>query len=177
MARPIARLIVAERKKAPILTTKQFSDLITRIDPVLPHKIHPATRSFQALRIAVNDELGELVRALAAAEAVLKEGGRLAVVTFHSLEDRIVKQFFAQRSGRGEAVSRRLPGEPETALPTFSLVTRKPVEPSDEECARNPRARSAKLRVAMRTSAPALGEDAAIAALAALPQKTGGRRR
>lgn len=176
-ARPIARLIVAERKQAPIRTTKQLSDLITRIEPVLPHKIHPATRSFQALRIAVNDELGELVRALTAAESVLKPGGRLAIVTFHSLEDRIVKQFFAQRSGRGEAPSRRLPGEPLPDRPTFNLVTRRPIEPSDAECARNPRARSAKLRVAVRTDAPALGTDPVIAALAALPQPTGGRRR
>lgn len=176
-ARPIARLIVAERKQAPIRTTRQLSDLITRIEPVLPHKIHPATRSFQALRIAVNDELGELVRALPAAESVLKSGGRLAIVTFHSLEDRIVKQFFAQRSGRGEAPSRRLPGEPLPDMPTFNLVTRKPIEPSDAECARNPRARSAKLRVALRTDAPARGTDPSIAALAALPEPTGGRRR
>ena len=111
-SRAMARLIVAEREKAPILTTKQLSDIITRVEFVRPDRIHPATRSFQALRIAVNDELGELVRALVAAEAVLKPGGRLAIVTFHSLEDRIVKQFFAQRSGRGVAISRPLPGEP-----------------------------------------------------------------
>lgn len=176
-ARAMARLIAAERKKAPVQTTRQLSDLITRIEPVRPNKIHPATRSFQALRIAVNDELGELVRALAGAEAILNRGGRLAVVTFHSLEDRIVKQFLASRSGRGEAISRRLPGEPVPDAPTFALLTRKAIEPSQDECARNPRARSAKLRVAIRTDAPALGIDDSIAALAALPSHSGGRRR
>ena len=94
------------------MTTAALADLVQRAIPGKPNEIHPATRTFQALRIAVNDELGELVRALAAAEEILQPGGRLVVVTFHSLEDRIVKQFFAQRSGRGRAASRLLPGEP-----------------------------------------------------------------
>ncbi|MGL4497179.1 MAG: 16S rRNA (cytosine(1402)-N(4))-methyltransferase RsmH, partial [Beijerinckiaceae bacterium] len=176
-ARPMARLIVSERRSTPITTTKQLSDLITRIEPVRMNKIHPATRSFQALRIAVNDELGELARALAAAERVLKPGGRLAIVTFHSLEDRIVKQFLAERSGRGEAQSRLLPGEPVPQAPTFALVTRKPVEPTESECAANPRARSAKLRVAVRSAAPARAISESILALARLPVATGGRGR
>ena len=118
---------------------------------------HPATRAFQALRIAVNDELGELVRGLAAAERLLKPGGRLAAVTFHSLEDRIVKQFFVSRSGRGRAASRRLPGEPAEAQPTFEAPRRQPVEPSEAEALANPRSRSAKLRFGVRTGAPPRG--------------------
>ena len=110
-SRRIARAIVLDRAKTPFTSTAALAGMIARVAPGKPGEIHPATRAFQALRIAVNDELGELVAALAAAERVLKPGGRLVVVTFHSLEDRIVKQFFAERSGRGEAPSRRLPGE------------------------------------------------------------------
>jgi 16S rRNA (cytosine1402-N4)-methyltransferase len=126
----------------------------------------------------VNDELGELARALHAAEAVLKPGGRLAVVTFHSLEDRIVKQFFAARSGRGGG-SRHLPLAASAA--TFAIEGRWPVTPEVGEVAFNPRARSAKLRAGVRTDAPAEPADRAIMALAALPErrgraKTGGRR-
>ena len=134
---------------------------------------HPATRAFQALRIAVNDELGELVRGLAAAERLLKPGGRLAAVTFHSLEDRIVKQFFASRSGRGRAASRRLPGEPAQAEPTFEAPRGQPIEPSEAEALANPRSRSAKLRFGLRTGAPPQGMDEAIEALARLPARTG----
>src|ERR1700727_2390640 len=115
---------------------------------------HPATRAFQALRIAVNDELGELARALFAAELLLKPRGRLVVVTFHSLEDRIVKQFFAGRSGRGRTVSRRLPGEPAEAEPTFEVPRGQPIEPSEPEAHANPRSRSAKVRFGVRTGAP-----------------------
>jgi 16S rRNA (cytosine1402-N4)-methyltransferase len=141
-----------------------------------PGAIHPATRSFQALRIAVNDELGELVKGLAAAERRLKDGGRLAVVTFHSLEDRIVKQFFARRSGHGEAHSRLLPGEKAPPPPTFLVPGKQPVLPSEAEMDCNPRARSAKLRFGTRTSAPAREKDLALAALAELPSAKHERR-
>ena len=123
-----------------------------------PGQINPATRSFQALRIAVNDELGELVRALFAAEAALAPGGRLSVVTFHSLEDRIVKRFMADRSGEGPGASRHAPVA-ERPDPAFARRTRKAVEASAAELEANPRARSARLRVAERTAAPALPVD------------------
>ncbi|HYC24545.1 MAG TPA: 16S rRNA (cytosine(1402)-N(4))-methyltransferase RsmH [Roseiarcus sp.] len=155
-ARRIARAIVGERKSAPLLSTHQLASLIERVAPARPGEaIHPATRSFQALRIAVNDELGELARGLAAAERRLASGGRLVVVTFHSLEDRIVKQFFARRSGRGEAAGRRLPGEKPAAPPTFVVPLGLPVKPGDDERLANPRARSAKLRWGARTEAAA----------------------
>ena len=121
--------------------------MIARVAPARRGELtHPATRAFQALRIAVNDELGELARGLCAAERLLKPGGRLVVVTFHSLEDRIVKQFFASRSGRGRAASRRLPGEPAEAEPTFEVPRGQPIEASEAETHANPRSRSAKLR-------------------------------
>jgi len=165
-ARRIARAIVTERQAAPLVSTRQLASLIERVAPARPGEpIHPATRSFQALRIAVNDELGELARGLVAAEAILKPGGRLAVVTFHSLEDRIVKQFFARRSGRGEAAGRRLPGEKPAPAPTFSTQGRQPIAPGEAERSANPRARSAKLRFATRTGAPARGADDALMAL------------
>jgi 16S rRNA (cytosine1402-N4)-methyltransferase len=153
-SRRIARAIVAERTKAPIMTTAALAQIIARANPGRPQDIHPATRSFQALRIAVNDELDELTRALEAAERLLRPGGRLAVVTFHSLEDRIVKHFFAARSGRGRAPSRLLPGEEPPPTPTFRLFGPQPVAPGAAECIRNPRARSAKLRWAERTEVP-----------------------
>ncbi len=173
LARRIARAIVMDRIAKPFLTTRPLAELIGRLVPHKPTEIHPATRSFQGLRIAVNDELGELVRALAGAEEVLQEGGRLAVVTFHSLEDRIVKQFFAARSGRGQARSRLLPGEPVPPPATFDLVGKQPVIAGAEELARNPRARSAKLRTGQRTSASARGLDADLLALASLPTHSG----
>lgn len=179
-SRRIARFISNARKAAPITTTAALADIVQRAIPGKPGDIHPATRTFQALRIAVNDELGELVRALAGSEEILAEGGALAVVAFHSLEDRIVKQFFAQRSGRGAARSRLLPGEPVPPPSTFTLQTRQAIAPSRDETSANPRARSAKLRVALRTDAPALGLDTRLAALAALPERDthkGGRRR
>jgi 16S rRNA (cytosine1402-N4)-methyltransferase len=121
-----------------------------------PGENDPATRSFQAIRIAVNDELGELERALRGAELILKPGGRLAVVTFHSLEDRIVKNFMKERSGDVPLPSRHAPMAAQPAqAPTFILKQKKPIIPSDEEIARNPRARSARLRVAIRTEASA----------------------
>lgn len=174
-ARRIARAIVAERKHGPIATTKALATLIERAAPGRPGEIHPATKSFQALRIAVNDELGQLVSALRGAERVLRPGGRLAVVAFHSLEDRIVKLFLADRSGRGETRSRRLPGERAPLPPTFVCERRQPVTPSPQEIAQNPRARSAKLRFAARTDAPARDIDDKLARLARLPERPKGR--
>lgn len=176
LARRIARAIAAERKKAPFTSTLRLAELVARIVPHKPTDAHPATRTFQALRIAVNDELGELVAGLAGAERVLKPGGRLAVVTFHSLEDRIVKQFFAGRSGRGSARSRLLPGEPAPPEPTFALIERQAITPGDEERAGNPRSRSAKLRWGERTPAPARGVDGDLARLASLPATRQRRR-
>jgi 16S rRNA (cytosine1402-N4)-methyltransferase len=174
-ARRITKAIVAERARAPITTTTRLAEIIARVAPGRPGAIHPATRGFQALRIAVNDELSELVNALVAAEHMLKAGGHLVVITFHSLEDRIVKQFFAARSGRGDAASRPLPGEPRRPLPTFALTGRQPIVASARETERNPRARSAKLRFATRTEAPARPVEAALVQLSRLPEtKRGG---
>jgi 16S rRNA (cytosine1402-N4)-methyltransferase len=174
LSRPLARGIVAARAAGPIRTTKQLSDIITKIVWPKPGEIHPATRTFQALRIAVNDELGELARALHAAEAVLKPGGTLAVVSFHSLEDRIVKQFFAARSGKVGG-SRHMPVA--AAVGTFDVSGKWPCVPADDEIAYNPRARSAKLRAAVRTSAAAGRPDPRVMALAALPERTAGSRK
>lgn len=154
-ARRIARAILAARAVAPIVTTAQLAEVIARCLPrPKPGQIHPATRSFQAIRIAVNDELGQLVDGLEAAERALKPGGRLAVVSFHSLEDRIVKRFLHLRAGQGGGGSRHAPEAPAT-LPRFHLLTRKAVVADAAELAANPRARSARLRVAERTDAPA----------------------
>jgi 16S rRNA (cytosine1402-N4)-methyltransferase len=173
-ARRIARAIVADREMKPFTSTLELAGMIARVAPARRGELtHPATRAFQALRIAVNDELGELVSGLCAAERLLKPGGRLAVVTFHSLEDRIVKQFFASRSGRGRAASRRLPGEPAEAEPTFDAPRGQPIEPSEAEAQSNPRSRSAKLRFGVRTSGAVRGRDGAIEALARLPARRG----
>lgn len=155
----IARFIAAARAEAPLTRTK---DLAGAVEKVLGAKrfgeAHPATRTFQAIRIYVNRELDELADALEAAERLLKEGGRLVVVTFHSLEDRIVKRFMQERSRTVAQGSRHLP---EVTLPpaTFRLLEKGAVEPSEAECERNPRARSAKLRAAVRTAAPARAVD------------------
>jgi 16S rRNA (cytosine1402-N4)-methyltransferase len=175
-SRRIAHKIVEDRAKAPFASTAALAALIARVTPGKPGELHPATRAFQALRIAVNDELGELVRALSATEAILKEGGRLAVVSFHSLEDRIVKRFFAERSGRGETSSRRLPHETPPPEPTFIVRGKQPVTPSRREIAANPRARSAKLRYGVRTKALPRGVDDHLMALAKLPQACQGGR-
>jgi 16S rRNA (cytosine1402-N4)-methyltransferase len=173
-ARRIARAIAADRKIKPFASTLELAGLVARVAPARRGELtHPATRAFPALRIAVNDELAELVRGLLAAERLLKPGGRLAVVTFHSLEDRIVKQFLGVRSGRGRAVSRRLPGEPAEAEPTFDAPRGQPIEPSEAEARSNPRSRSAKLRFAVRTGAPARGQDEGIESLARLPARRG----
>jgi len=152
-SRAVARAIVAARKEAPIATTRALADIVSKVVRSKPNEIHPATRTFQGLRIFVNAELDELHLALSAAERVLKPGGRLAVVSFHSLEDRIVKNFLVER-GKPSSGSRHLP-ELAQAAPSFQLLTKRPVMASDEEVAANPRARSAKLRAAERTEAPA----------------------
>jgi 16S rRNA (cytosine1402-N4)-methyltransferase len=173
-ARRIARAIVADRETRPFTSTLELAGLIARVAPARRGELtHPATRAFQALRIAVNDELAELVRGLSAAERLIKPGGRLVVVTFHSLEDRIVKQFLSLRSGRGRAASRRLPGEPAEAEPTFDAPRGQPIEASEAEARSNPRSRSAKLRFAVRTGAPPRGRDEGIEALARLPARRG----
>ncbi|WP_315755071.1 MULTISPECIES: 16S rRNA (cytosine(1402)-N(4))-methyltransferase RsmH [unclassified Bradyrhizobium] len=152
-SRAVARAIVAARKEQPITMTRQLADIVARVVRSKPGDIHPATRTFQALRILVNEELDELEQALAAAERVLAPGGRLAVVSFHSLEDRIVKTFLAERSRTGGGSRHR----PEVAqeVPSFQLLNRKPVVAAEAETEANPRARSAKLRGAERTAAPA----------------------
>ncbi len=171
-SRRIARAIVADRQTAPYVRTLALAEMIARVAPAKRGELtHPATKTFQALRIAVNDELGELLRGLAAAERLLKPGGRLAVVTFHSLEDRIVKQYLAGRSGRGHAVSRRLPGEPAEPQATFEVPRGQPVEPGEAETTANPRSRSAKLRFATRLDAPPRGAEDSIVALTRLPAR------
>jgi 16S rRNA (cytosine1402-N4)-methyltransferase len=152
-SRGVARAIVAARKEAPITTTKALADIVAKVVRSKPNEIHPATRTFQGLRIFVNAELDELHLALSAAERVLKPGGRLVVVSFHSLEDRIVKDFLNQR-GKAASGSRHLP-EIAQAVPSFQILTKRPVTPGEAEVSANPRARSAKLRAAERTAAPA----------------------
>ena len=151
-ARAIARAIVASR---PVERTSELAVIVRRAAGYRAgQKSDPATRTFQAIRIHLNAELEELEEGLEAAERSLKPGGRLAVVTFHSLEDRIVKHFFRERSGSTPAGSRHRPVASQGPAPTFEKVAR-PVGPSEAETARNPRARSARLRSAVRTSAPA----------------------
>lgn len=154
-SRRIARAILREREAGRITSTLQLAEIVEGCLPrPKPGQSHPATRSFQGLRIAVNDEYGELFQGLMAAERALKPGGLLAVVTFHSIEDRMVKRFMQARAGRTGNVNRYAP---ETArdAPAFELITRKAIGPDDIELEANPRARSAKLRVARRTEAPA----------------------
>ena len=151
-ARAIARAIVAAR---PVGRTAELAAIVRRAAGFRPgQKSDPATRTFQAIRIHLNAELDELEEGLAAAERVLRPGGRLAVVTFHSLEDRIVKRFFRERSGGTPAGSRHRPAIVDPNEPTFERVA-KPVSPAERELAANPRSRSARLRSAVRTSAPA----------------------
>ena len=154
LAGRIARAIVAARAGAPLKRTFELAEIVRRVVPRARDGIDPATRTFQALRVYVNDELGEIERGLAAAETLLKAGGRLAVVSFHSLEDRIVKTFLAERSGRVPGPSRHSPVPQGPARPpTFRLMAGIQ-RPSEAEVAANPRARSARLRAAERTDAP-----------------------
>ncbi|MCA8909316.1 MAG: 16S rRNA (cytosine(1402)-N(4))-methyltransferase RsmH [Rhodospirillaceae bacterium] len=159
-ARRIARMLVARR---PFTRTAELADAVRAAVPPVHDGIHPATRTFQALRMAVNDELGELDRGLDAAERLLKPGGRLAVIAFHSLEDRTVKRFLIARSGGEASPSRHQPAvDPASRRkPSFRLVARRPVTPDAEELAANPRARSARLRAAIRTDAPAWSAEVA----------------
>ncbi|MGE5503090.1 MAG: 16S rRNA (cytosine(1402)-N(4))-methyltransferase RsmH [Actinomycetota bacterium] len=155
MARRVARAIVTARADKPFERTAELAEVVRKVVRASGDGIDPATRTFQALRIAVNDELGELERGLAAAEALLAPGGRLAVVSFHSLEDRVVKAFLKARSGEAARPSRHQPQAAGGPAPSFTLLHRRAVRPGNDEAARNPRARSAKLRAAMRTEAPA----------------------
>jgi 16S rRNA (cytosine1402-N4)-methyltransferase len=172
-ARAVARAIVHARAERPVSTTRALAEIVARVVRHHPGDIHPATRTFQALRMFVNDELGELAQALGAAERVLTEGGRLVVVSFHSLEDRIVKTFFASRTGV-QGGSRHHP-EAIKAPATFRVLTKRPVVPDESEVDTNPRARSAKLRAGERTEAPAQGTDVSV--LPRLPPLTDVLRR
>jgi 16S rRNA (cytosine1402-N4)-methyltransferase len=165
-ARAVARAIVRARAERPIVTTRALAEIVARVVHTRDGAIHPATRTFQALRIFINEELAELARGLAAAEHALKPSGRLVVVAFHSLEDRIVKTFLTARS-RTPAGSRHRPAVA-APPPTFQVLTRRPEIPDEAEIAANPRARSAKLRAAARTEAPPR-EGAAEALLPRLP--------
>lgn len=169
-SRRIARAIVAAR---PLTTTAQLADIVAANLPrAKPGQSHPATRTFQAVRIWVNDEFGQLVAGLAAAERALKPGGKLAVVSFHSLEDRIVKRFMQSRANAQGGGSRYAPVVEQSA-PAFTLKSRRAIGADEQELAENPRARSAFLRVAIRTDAPAEEVDAASLALPILPEGRG----
>ena len=152
----IATAILRRRTTQPFARTLDLADVVEKaLGGRRGAPTHPATRTFQALRIAVNEELSELEQGLAAAERILKTGGRLAVVTFHSLEDRIVKAFFAERAGRLPGGSRHAPPVADGPPPTFEMIFKGHRDPSDAEVDANPRARSAKLRAGVRTDAPA----------------------
>jgi 16S rRNA (cytosine1402-N4)-methyltransferase len=150
-ARRIARAIVAARAIAPITRTGQLADIVRKIVPRSKDGIDPATRTFQALRIVVNDELGELQAGLAAADQLLRPTGRLVVVSFHALEDRIVKEFLRARDGKSAPTSRHRPAN-DTVPAHFVALTRRPVAPDEDAINVNPRARSARLRAAERTA-------------------------
>jgi 16S rRNA (cytosine1402-N4)-methyltransferase len=170
-SRRIAKAIVAAR---PLTTTGQLAKIVESCLPrAKPNQSHPATRTFQALRIAVNNEYGELAMGLMAAERALKPGGQLAVVTFHSVEDRMAKRFLQARSGNNANANRYAP-ETTQVTPAFRIDKRKAIGPDDQELAENPRSRSAKLRVAIRTDAPAQSLDPADLGMPML-RKKGGR--
>lgn len=154
-SRRVARAIVEARKAKRIETTGELAEIVRRaVGPSAKDESDPATRAFQALRIAVNDELGELERGLAAADSILAPGGRLAVVSFHSLEDRAVKEYVRLRAGRTASPSRHAPPRAAEHEVTLRDLTRKPVLPTASEVASNPRARSARLRVAEKLGVP-----------------------
>jgi 16S rRNA (cytosine1402-N4)-methyltransferase len=159
----IAKAIVRARQEKRITRTLELAGIVAAVVRQSPgERIHPATRTFQALRIALNDELKELALGLSCAERLLKEAGRLAVVSFHSLEDRIVKLFLAERSKPAQAPSRHAPPSGAAAhASSFRLLTKGAITPSESEAAENPRARSAKLRAAERTNEPAVPLDLA----------------
>lgn len=160
-SRAIAKAIVARRAEQPFSRTLELAELVQKVLGRGPPGKHPATRTFQALRLYVNDELGQLVKGLAGAERVLKPGGRLVVVTFHSLEVRIAKRFLASRSGKTEGVSRHMPAAPEPIhRPSFQIINSRSLTSSKAELEANPRARSARLRFGVRTDAPAWPVDA-----------------
>ncbi len=174
-SRRIARAILAAREKEPITRTLQLAEIVSRCLPrPKPGQSHPATRSFQALRIAVNTEFTELAEGLAAAERALKPGGLLAVVSFHSLEDRIVKRFFQIAAGQESNANRYLPQKAESTA-RFELVSKRGIGPDDQELAENPRSRSARLRIGRRTTAPAKTIDTADLGLPEPPVKKGRR--
>jgi len=174
-ARAVARAIGAARAEARFERTLALAETVARVVGRRPQdRIHPATRTFQALRIYVNDELGELARGLSGAERLLREGGRLAAVTFHSLEDRVVKRFLTARTGRAARASRYMP-EREEATPSFREIEHKARKASGPEVDINPRARSAKLRAAERTGAPAFALDLAQLRLDRMPSPAGRR--
>ncbi|HVY18869.1 MAG TPA: 16S rRNA (cytosine(1402)-N(4))-methyltransferase RsmH [Bauldia sp.] len=174
-ARLVAAAIDRARSAGPIITTSELAEIVQKaIGRGGADKIHPATRTFQALRIFVNRELDELADALAASERILGEGGRLVVVSFHSLEDRIVKRFLADRSAERAGGSRHAP-EANVAPPTFALLSRSGVEASEREVRANPRARSARLRAARRTSFPARSREPVDLGIPALPRFGAGR--
>jgi 16S rRNA (cytosine1402-N4)-methyltransferase len=155
-SRRIAKAIVAARALAPIETTSRLAEIVRSVLPPDRSGNHPATRSFQALRIKVNDELAEIERALAQAAELLAPGGRLVVVSFHSLEDRIVKRFMTEATGRTPAPSRHSPGGlTARPAPRFRLLTQKALRPGDVETSQNPRSRSARLRAMERIELPA----------------------
>ena len=154
-SRRLARAIVHDRKQTPFSTTSQLAELTRRIVPKSKDGIDPATRAFQGLRIAVNDEMGEVEKGLKAAERLLAPGGRLAIVSFHSLEDRAVKDFLKRRAGKASRPNRYLPDLAAGPAASFHLISAKAVRPGEAEIRANPRSRSARLRIAERTSAPA----------------------
>lgn len=169
-SRRIAKAIVAAR---PLTTTGQLAKIVESCLPrAKPKQSHPATRTFQALRIAVNNEYGELAMGLMAAERALKPGGQLAVVTFHSVEDRMVKRFLQARSGNTANANRYAP-EVEQITPAFRIEKRKAIGPDEQELSVNPRSRSAKLRVANRTDAPAQDIDPADLGMPMMKNKGG----
>ena len=155
-SRRIAAAICKRRNERAFTATLDLAETIeTALGGRKGSRTHPATRTFQAIRMYVNDELGELARALSAAERILLEGGRLVLVTFHSLEDRMAKLFLRARAGLGGTGSRHMPEQKNKTAPSFELISKKSIAPAAEELAENPRARSAKLRYAVRTGAPA----------------------